>query len=80
MGVFPWIFPTPLALLDGRLFDCGFGDGGEGVCVMCAAGKFSPETSVAPCTRCTQCNLLNRLERTACSATSDAQCGRCLPG
>ncbi|XP_071374308.1 tumor necrosis factor receptor superfamily member 19-like [Centroberyx affinis] len=60
--------------------DCGFGDGGDGICMVCAKGKFSPETGVAPCTRCTQCNLLNRRERTACSATHDALCGRCLPG
>ncbi|KAL7395665.1 hypothetical protein ABVT39_021017 [Epinephelus coioides] len=60
--------------------DCGFGDGGEGVCILCEEGKFSADTGVAPCMRCTQCNLLNRLERTACSPTCDAQCGQCLPG
>uniref|UniRef100_A0A4W6EBC6 TNFR-Cys domain-containing protein n=1 Tax=Lates calcarifer TaxID=8187 RepID=A0A4W6EBC6_LATCA len=60
--------------------DCGFGDGGEGVCMLCEGGRFSPDTSVAPCRRCTQCNLLNRLEKTACSLTSDALCGQCLPG
>ncbi|XP_033489794.1 tumor necrosis factor receptor superfamily member EDAR-like [Epinephelus lanceolatus] len=60
--------------------DCGFGDGGEGVCILCKEGKFSADTGVAPCMRCTQCNLLNRLERTACSPTGDAQCGHCLPG
>ncbi|XP_068571573.1 tumor necrosis factor receptor superfamily member EDAR-like [Cebidichthys violaceus] len=60
--------------------DCGFGDGGEGVCILCGEGKFSADTGVAPCMRCTQCNLLNRLKKTACSPTRDAQCGRCLPG
>ncbi|XP_042348823.1 tumor necrosis factor receptor superfamily member EDAR-like [Plectropomus leopardus] len=60
--------------------DCGFGDGGEGACILCEGGEFSADTGVAPCMRCTQCNLLNRLERTACSPTSDAQCGHCLPG
>ncbi|KAM9356678.1 tumor necrosis factor receptor superfamily member EDAR-like [Symphorus nematophorus] len=60
--------------------DCGFGDGGEGVCILCEDGKFSADTGVAPCMRCTQCNLLNRLEKTACLPTSDAQCGQCLPG
>ncbi|KAM3867019.1 uncharacterized protein ACN63O_008729 [Diretmus argenteus] len=60
--------------------DCGFGDGGDGICMVCAEGKFSRETGVSPCTRCTQCNLLNRLQRTACSTTGDAVCGRCVPG
>uniref|UniRef100_A0A8D3AUG8 TNFR-Cys domain-containing protein n=1 Tax=Scophthalmus maximus TaxID=52904 RepID=A0A8D3AUG8_SCOMX len=60
--------------------DCGFGDGGEGVCVPCAEGTFSSDKDVAPCRRCTRCNLLNRLERTGCSPTSDALCGQCLPG
>ena len=60
--------------------DCGFGDGGESVCILCEDGKFSADTGVAPCMRCTQCHLLNRLEKTACSPSSDAQCGRCLPG
>lgn len=59
--------------------DCGFGDGGEGVCILCEEGKFSADTSIAPCIRCTQCKLLNRLEKTACSPISDAQCGQCLP-
>uniref|UniRef100_A0A8C2WDK9 TNFR-Cys domain-containing protein n=1 Tax=Cyclopterus lumpus TaxID=8103 RepID=A0A8C2WDK9_CYCLU len=60
--------------------DCGFGDGGEGVCIVCGEGRFSADTGVGPCMRCTQCNLLNRLKRTACSPTGDAQCGQCLPG
>ncbi|XP_040903633.1 tumor necrosis factor receptor superfamily member EDAR-like [Toxotes jaculatrix] len=60
--------------------DCGFGDGGEGVCMPCEEGKFSSETGVALCRRCTQCSLLNRLEKTACSSTSDALCGQCLAG
>ncbi|KAM4621903.1 uncharacterized protein ACJ7VT_006206 [Polymixia lowei] len=60
--------------------DCGFGDGGEGLCVVCEEGKFSSMTGVDPCKRCTQCNLLNRLQRAACSATSNALCGKCLPG
>uniref|UniRef100_A0A3Q2ZEK8 TNFR-Cys domain-containing protein n=1 Tax=Kryptolebias marmoratus TaxID=37003 RepID=A0A3Q2ZEK8_KRYMA len=60
--------------------DCGFGYGGEGVCVACGEGTFSTETGVAPCRRCTQCNLLNRLMETACSPTGDRLCGRCLPG
>uniref|UniRef100_A0A3B4YCZ2 TNFR-Cys domain-containing protein n=1 Tax=Seriola lalandi dorsalis TaxID=1841481 RepID=A0A3B4YCZ2_SERLL len=60
--------------------DCGFGDGGEGVCILCEEGKFSSNTGVDPCRRCTQCNLLNRLEKTACSLTNDALCGQCLPG
>ncbi|KAK5864617.1 hypothetical protein PBY51_015847 [Eleginops maclovinus] len=60
--------------------DCGFGDGGEGVCILCEEGKFSADTGVAPCMRCTQCNLLNRLQKTACSPTSNAQCGHCRPG
>ncbi|KAE8285728.1 Tumor necrosis factor receptor superfamily member 19 TRADE Toxicity and JNK inducer Precursor [Larimichthys crocea] len=60
--------------------DCGFGDGGEGVCILCGRGKFSTETGVAPCMRCTQCNLLNRLERSGCSSTRDARCGQCFPG
>ncbi|XP_070692516.1 tumor necrosis factor receptor superfamily member 27-like [Pempheris klunzingeri] len=60
--------------------DCGFGDGGEGVCILCEEGKFSAVTGVAPCMRCTKCNLLNRLEKTACAPSSDAQCGQCLPG
>ncbi|KAK5896863.1 hypothetical protein CesoFtcFv8_009981 [Champsocephalus esox] len=60
--------------------DCGFGDGGEGVCILCEEGKFSADTGVAPCMRCTQCNLLNRLQKTACSSTSNAQCGQCRPG
>ncbi|KAJ4946011.1 hypothetical protein JOQ06_023689 [Pogonophryne albipinna] len=60
--------------------DCGFGDGGEGVCILCEEGKFSADTGVAPCMRCTQCKLLNRLQKTACSSTSNAQCGQCRPG
>uniref|UniRef100_A0A8C4EUE2 TNFR-Cys domain-containing protein n=1 Tax=Dicentrarchus labrax TaxID=13489 RepID=A0A8C4EUE2_DICLA len=60
--------------------DCGFGDGGEGVCILCEEGKFSADTGVAPCMRCTQCNLLNRLETTVCSPANNAQCGQCLPG
>ncbi|XP_070770034.1 tumor necrosis factor receptor superfamily member EDAR-like [Enoplosus armatus] len=60
--------------------DCGFGDGGEGVCILCEEGRFSADTGVAPCMRCTQCKLLNRLEKTACSPFSDAQCGQCFPG
>ncbi|KAG8003922.1 Tumor necrosis factor receptor superfamily member 19 [Nibea albiflora] len=62
------------------LMDCGFGDGGEGVCIPCGRGKFSAETGVGPCMRCTQCNLLNRRERTGCSPTRDARCGQCFPG
>uniref|UniRef100_A0A3B4YX93 TNFR-Cys domain-containing protein n=1 Tax=Seriola lalandi dorsalis TaxID=1841481 RepID=A0A3B4YX93_SERLL len=58
--------------------DCGFGDGGEGVCILCEEGKFSSNTGVDPCRRCTQCNLLNRLEKTACSLTNDALCGQSL--
>ncbi|GLD70357.1 tumor necrosis factor receptor superfamily member 27-like protein [Lates japonicus] len=72
--------PIGVCLCAVLLMDCGFGDGGEGVCMLCEGGKFSPDTSVAPCRRCTQCNLLNRLEKTACSPTSDALCGQCLPG
>uniref|UniRef100_A0A3Q0RRT5 TNFR-Cys domain-containing protein n=1 Tax=Amphilophus citrinellus TaxID=61819 RepID=A0A3Q0RRT5_AMPCI len=60
--------------------DCGFGDGGEGVCIPCEEGKFSTETGVAPCRRCTQCTLLNRREEAACSPTTDSLCGQCLPG
>uniref|UniRef100_A0A3B4T3M2 TNFR-Cys domain-containing protein n=1 Tax=Seriola dumerili TaxID=41447 RepID=A0A3B4T3M2_SERDU len=60
--------------------DCGFGDGGEGVCILCEEGKFSSNTGVDPCRRCTQCNLLNRLEKRACSPTNDVLCGQCLPG
>uniref|UniRef100_A0A3Q2PNT9 TNFR-Cys domain-containing protein n=1 Tax=Fundulus heteroclitus TaxID=8078 RepID=A0A3Q2PNT9_FUNHE len=60
--------------------DCGFGDGGDGVCIPCEEGTFSTDTGVDPCRRCTQCNLLNRLVLTACSPTSNAVCGQCLPG
>ncbi|XP_058505955.1 tumor necrosis factor receptor superfamily member 19-like [Solea solea] len=60
--------------------DCGFGDGGDGVCTPCEDGKFSSHSGVAPCSRCTKCNLLNRLQRTPCSPTTDALCGQCLPG
>uniref|UniRef100_A0A3B3WRK2 TNFR-Cys domain-containing protein n=1 Tax=Poecilia mexicana TaxID=48701 RepID=A0A3B3WRK2_9TELE len=60
--------------------DCGFGYGGDGVCIPCEAGTFSTDTSVDPCRRCTQCNLLNRLALAACSPTSDSVCGHCLPG
>ncbi|KAM6952953.1 uncharacterized protein PEZ65_016581 [Lycodopsis pacificus] len=60
--------------------DCGFGDGGDGVCILCGEGTFSADTGVAPCMRCIQCNLLNRLKKSACSPTRDAQCGRCLSG
>uniref|UniRef100_A0A672YPA2 TNFR-Cys domain-containing protein n=1 Tax=Sphaeramia orbicularis TaxID=375764 RepID=A0A672YPA2_9TELE len=87
------LYPVPLLslpLLNGSqlliqytahtLQDCGFGDGGEGICIMCEQGTFSSDTSVAPCTRCTQCNLLNRLQKTGCSSTTDALCGQCLPG
>lgn len=52
--------------------DCGFWDGGAGVCVPPEEGKFSRDAHVAPCMRCTQCNLLT------CSQVSDAQCGQCL--
>lgn len=62
-----------------HLQDCGFGDGGDGVCMVCKEGRFSTDTDVTPCKRCTQCNLLNRLEKTKCSSTSDALCGQCLP-
>uniref|UniRef100_UPI0037E74B30 tumor necrosis factor receptor superfamily member 27-like n=1 Tax=Semicossyphus pulcher TaxID=241346 RepID=UPI0037E74B30 len=60
--------------------DCGFGDGGDGVCIPCEEGEFSADTGVAPCMRCIQCNLLNRMETRACSPTCDAQCGQCLSG
>ncbi|XP_054886904.1 uncharacterized protein LOC129360603 [Poeciliopsis prolifica] len=60
--------------------DCGFGYGGDGVCIPCEAGTFSTDAGVDPCRRCTQCNLLNRLALTACSPTSDTVCGHCLPG
>ncbi|XP_047441532.1 tumor necrosis factor receptor superfamily member 19-like [Mugil cephalus] len=60
--------------------DCGFGDGGDGVCIPCEEGTFSTEADVAPCRRCTQCNLLNRREETACSPVTDALCGQCVPG
>ncbi|KAM9849664.1 uncharacterized protein ACBR49_006948 [Aulostomus maculatus] len=59
--------------------DCGFGDGGESVCVVCEEGTFSTDTDVEPCKRCTQCNLLNRLEEKACSPTGNTLCGQCLP-
>ncbi|XP_068182313.1 tumor necrosis factor receptor superfamily member 27-like isoform X2 [Antennarius striatus] len=60
--------------------DCGFGDGGAEVCILCEKGRFSADTGVGPCMRCTQCDLLNRLEETRCSPTGDARCGRCLSG
>lgn len=60
--------------------DCGFGDGGEHVCIPCDDGTFSSDTDVAPCRRCTQCSLLNRHLVTACSPTRDGLCGQCLPG
>ncbi|CAG5989250.1 unnamed protein product [Menidia menidia] len=60
--------------------DCGFGDGGDGVCLRCEGGAFSPDTGVSPCRRCTRCALLNRLLTAACSPTADSQCGPCLPG
>ncbi|XP_078810149.1 uncharacterized protein LOC144994859 [Oryzias latipes] len=60
--------------------DCGFGDGGEHVCIPCDDGTFSSDTDVAPCRRCTQCSLLNRHLKTACSPTRDGLCGQCLPG
>ncbi|CAM9168703.1 unnamed protein product [Lampetra planeri] len=60
--------------------DCGFGDGGRAVCVPCEERTFSTGTDVDPCRRCTQCNLLNRLEDKACTSSSDAVCGQCLPG
>uniref|UniRef100_A0A3Q4I4Y3 TNFR-Cys domain-containing protein n=1 Tax=Neolamprologus brichardi TaxID=32507 RepID=A0A3Q4I4Y3_NEOBR len=60
--------------------DCGFGDGGEGVCIPCEERKFSTETGVTPCRTCTQCSLLNRREETACSPSIDSLCGHCLPG
>uniref|UniRef100_A0A3B3IBZ0 TNFR-Cys domain-containing protein n=1 Tax=Oryzias latipes TaxID=8090 RepID=A0A3B3IBZ0_ORYLA len=62
------------------LSDCGFGDGGEHVCIPCDDGTFSSDTDVAPCRRCTQCSLLNRHLKTACSPTRDGLCGQCLPG
>lgn len=72
-------FPCPCKI-EHHCQDCGFGDGGEGVCVRCKEGTFSAEASVAPCRRCTQCNLLNRMQEEACGPISDALCGRCLPG
>ncbi|KAK2904320.1 tumor necrosis factor receptor superfamily member EDAR-like [Channa argus] len=60
--------------------DCGFGDGGKGVCMLCEEGHFSSDTGVAPCRRCTKCSLLNRLKKRTCLANSDALCGQCLPG
>uniref|UniRef100_A0A3P9HPF1 TNFR-Cys domain-containing protein n=1 Tax=Oryzias latipes TaxID=8090 RepID=A0A3P9HPF1_ORYLA len=60
--------------------DCGFGDGGEHVCIPCDDETFSSDTDVAPCRRCTQCSLLNRHLKTACSPTRDGLCGQCLPG
>ncbi|KAM6923547.1 uncharacterized protein FYW49_006010 [Xenentodon cancila] len=60
--------------------DCGFGDGGEGVCILCEEGTFSSDEGVAPCRRCTQCSLLNRQLQAVCSPTSDAVCGDCLRG
>uniref|UniRef100_A0A3Q1DEM5 TNFR-Cys domain-containing protein n=1 Tax=Amphiprion ocellaris TaxID=80972 RepID=A0A3Q1DEM5_AMPOC len=75
-----WLCCMGLSLYVCHSQDCGFGDGGEGVCILCEEGKFSTETGVAPCRRCTQCRLLNRLEEAACSPTTNALCGRCLPG
>ncbi|CAL8356255.1 unnamed protein product [Merluccius merluccius] len=60
--------------------DCGFGDRGTGLCVVCGRGYFSVDTGVAPCIRCTQCILLNRQQRAMCTAINNAQCGHCLPG
>uniref|UniRef100_A0A3Q2CPE6 TNFR-Cys domain-containing protein n=1 Tax=Cyprinodon variegatus TaxID=28743 RepID=A0A3Q2CPE6_CYPVA len=60
--------------------DCGFGYGGDGVCILCERGTFSTVTGVEPCRRCTQCNLLNRHMLTDCFPTSDTMCGKCLPG
>uniref|UniRef100_A0A672J7B6 TNFR-Cys domain-containing protein n=1 Tax=Salarias fasciatus TaxID=181472 RepID=A0A672J7B6_SALFA len=71
--------PADACLRAVLLWDCGFGDGGEGVCVSCEDGRFSTEAGVAPCRRCTQCRVLNRRVDTACSPTSDTVCGQCLP-
>ncbi|CAL8263212.1 unnamed protein product [Lota lota] len=60
--------------------DCGFGDGGTGLCVVCGRGYFSVDAGVAQCIRCTQCILLNRQQRATCTAFNNAQCGHCLPG
>ncbi|CAB1457064.1 unnamed protein product [Pleuronectes platessa] len=60
--------------------ECGFGDDDGESCVPCDKGKFSSDTDAAPCRRCTRCSLLSCLVNTACSPSSDALCGKCLPG
>ncbi|XP_078402404.1 tumor necrosis factor receptor superfamily member 27 [Cetorhinus maximus] len=60
--------------------DCGFGVGADAQCVICRPKRFKDSWGQQKCKLCLSCALVNRIQERNCTVSSNAVCGKCLPG
>ncbi|XP_072361902.1 tumor necrosis factor receptor superfamily member 27 isoform X2 [Scyliorhinus torazame] len=60
--------------------DCGFGAGAGAQCVICRPKWYKDSWSQQKCKLCLSCVLVNRIQEKNCTVSSNAVCGKCLPG
>ncbi|XP_051877881.1 tumor necrosis factor receptor superfamily member 27 isoform X2 [Pristis pectinata] len=60
--------------------DCGFGVGADAQCVTCRPNRYKDSWGRQKCKRCLSCPLVNRFQEMNCTVSSNAVCGKCLPG
>ncbi|XP_067852796.1 tumor necrosis factor receptor superfamily member 27 [Heptranchias perlo] len=60
--------------------DCGFGVGVDAQCVTCRPNRYKDNWGQQKCKLCLSCALVNRIQETNCTVSSNAVCGKCLPG
>ncbi|XP_078067986.1 tumor necrosis factor receptor superfamily member 27 isoform X2 [Mustelus asterias] len=60
--------------------DCGFGAGADAQCVICRPKRYKDSWGQQKCKLCLSCVLVNRIQEKNCTMSSNAVCGKCLPG
>lgn len=60
--------------------DCGFGVGADAECLPCRSNRYKDAWGPQKCKRCLVCPLVNRFREMNCTVSSNAVCGKCLPG
>ncbi|XP_067405779.1 tumor necrosis factor receptor superfamily member 27 [Emydura macquarii macquarii] len=60
--------------------ECGYGEGIDARCTACPPRRFKDSWGHHGCKPCLSCPLINRVQKSNCTATSNAACGKCLPG
>ncbi|XP_006125304.1 tumor necrosis factor receptor superfamily member 27 [Pelodiscus sinensis] len=60
--------------------ECGYGEGRDALCSACPPRRFKDSWGHHGCKPCVSCLLINRVQKSNCTATSNGDCGECLPG